>query len=241
MLYVFSEAIPKSISCNEYWSLKFIIFYLDSFKNSTTQKTDLRELIPEFFYLPEMFLNINKLNMGQKENKELVDDVFTPCNNNPYDFVLTLREVLEGDTVSMNIQKWIDLIFGYTADSSFYPLAIFRTVRQLKMRTMSSSLWHMRTMWIFLQSPTLRTRKVSLFKLLNLVSVPLNSSLRHIYLLFLQEVLVFTFIHLPPSCSHLSIITFLLLCSSDSRNINEWRHRVYLLSLSHEPLLLHWS
>ena len=85
----------------------------NSFRNSTTQKTDLRELIPEFFFLPEMFLNINKLNMGQKENKELVDDVFTPCNNNPYDFVLTLREVLEGDTVSMNIQKWIDLIFGY--------------------------------------------------------------------------------------------------------------------------------
>ena len=85
----------------------------NSFRNSTTQKTDLRELIPEFFYLPEMFLNINKLNLGQKENKELVDDVFVPCNNNPYDFVLTLREVLEGDTVSMNIQKWIDLIFGY--------------------------------------------------------------------------------------------------------------------------------
>ncbi len=169
------------------------------------------------------------------------DVVLPPWAKTAEQFIHMQREGLESEYVSQHIARWIDLIFGYTADSSFYPLAIFRTVRQLKMRTMSSSLWHMRTMWIFLQSPTLRTRKVSLFKLLNLVSVPLNSSLRHIYLLFLQEVLVFSFIHLPPSCSHLSIITFLFLCSSDSRDINEWRHRVYLLSLSHEPLLLHWS
>ena len=85
----------------------------NSFNNSTTQKTDVRELIPEFFYLPEMFKNVNDLNMGVKENKELVNDVLTPCNNDPYYFVVTLREVLEGDHVSMNIQKWIDLIFGY--------------------------------------------------------------------------------------------------------------------------------
>ena len=84
-----------------------------SFFNSATQKTDLRELIPEFYYLPEMFRNLNNLNMGIKENNELVDHVLTPCNNEPFEFVTTLRKVLESTEVSSNIHKWIDLIFGY--------------------------------------------------------------------------------------------------------------------------------
>ena len=84
----------------------------NSFYNSTTQKTDIRELIPEFFYLPEMFLNINKLNMGTLENGEEVNNVLTPCNNNPYDFIMIMKNVLESNKVSYSIQKWIDLIFG---------------------------------------------------------------------------------------------------------------------------------
>ena len=84
----------------------------NSFFNSTTQKTDVRELIPEFFYLPEMFLNINKLNMGILEDGKEVNDVLTPCNNNPYDFIMIMRSVLESNKISYSIQNWIDLIFG---------------------------------------------------------------------------------------------------------------------------------
>ena len=87
----------------------------NSFFNSTTQKTDVRELIPEFFYLPEIFLNINDLNMGQLENGEKVNDISTPCHNNPYEFVQTLKTVLESNEVSNTIQNWIDLIFGSKA------------------------------------------------------------------------------------------------------------------------------
>ena len=36
-----------------------------SFYTAATEKCDLREIIPEFFTLPEMFLNINNLNLGQ--------------------------------------------------------------------------------------------------------------------------------------------------------------------------------
>jgi hypothetical protein len=68
-----------------------------SFYNSVTQKTDVRELIPEFFYLPEIFLNINDLNMGVLENGKKVNDILTPCHNNPYEFVLTMRTVLESN------------------------------------------------------------------------------------------------------------------------------------------------
>ena len=84
-----------------------------TFFNSTTQKTDVRELIPEFFYFPEMFLNINELNMGTTEEGIKVNDVATPCENNPYEFIYTMRKILEGDHISRKIRKWIDLIFGY--------------------------------------------------------------------------------------------------------------------------------
>jgi len=87
----------------------------NSFFNSTSKKGDVRELIPEFFYLPEMFRNINKLNMGKLENGNEVNDVTTPCNNNPYDFIMTMKSVLESNKVSYTIQNWIDLIFGYKA------------------------------------------------------------------------------------------------------------------------------
>ena len=86
-----------------------------AFHNSTTQKTDVRELIPEFFYLPEMFLNTNKLNLGIQENGSEVNDIKTPCHNNPYEFIMIMKTVLESDIISYNINNWIDLVFGYKA------------------------------------------------------------------------------------------------------------------------------
>ena len=35
-----------------------------TFLSSFTEKCDVRELIPQFFYLPQMFKNINHLNLG---------------------------------------------------------------------------------------------------------------------------------------------------------------------------------
>ena len=84
-----------------------------SFIGSTSQKTDVRELIPEFFYLPEMFININQLNLGFQEDGQEVNDVITPCNNNPYDFTMMMRNVLENEALSNKINNWIDIIFGY--------------------------------------------------------------------------------------------------------------------------------
>ena len=50
----------------------------DTLNNISSQKSDLRELIPEFFYLPEMFMNINSINFSKRTNKEVVDDVIMP-------------------------------------------------------------------------------------------------------------------------------------------------------------------
>ena len=85
----------------------------NSFFNSITEKMDVRELIPEFFYLPEIFININDINFGVEENGNKVNDVLTPCKNNPYEFIRTMKTILENDIISNNIQNWIDLIFGY--------------------------------------------------------------------------------------------------------------------------------
>ena len=94
---------------------RLFISVKNSFFNSITQKTDVRELIPEFFYFPEIFLNLNKLNLGQLEDGTLVDNITTPCENNPYNFVMTMKTVLENEKVSKILQKWVDLIFGYKA------------------------------------------------------------------------------------------------------------------------------
>ena len=92
---------------------RLFISVANTFHNSLTQKTDVKEIIPEFFYLPEMFTNINDLNMGVLDDGTLVNDVSTPCNNNNYEFVITMRRLLENDILSYSIQNWADLVFGY--------------------------------------------------------------------------------------------------------------------------------
>ena len=86
-----------------------------AFTNATTQSTDIREIIPEFFYFPEILLNLNDLNLGKLNGNVEINNVITPCNNNPYEFISTMKNVLESENVSYNINNWIDLIFGYKA------------------------------------------------------------------------------------------------------------------------------
>ena len=47
----------------------------DTFYNISFKENDLRELIPEFFYFPEMFLNINKLNFNKNNDNKNINDV----------------------------------------------------------------------------------------------------------------------------------------------------------------------
>ena len=90
-----------------------------TFESVTTLKDDLRELIPEFYILPELFLNNNNLNLAQNKldsenNLIIINDVKLPlwCNNNAITFVIELRRYLE--STNFNLNKWIDLIFGVT-------------------------------------------------------------------------------------------------------------------------------
>ena len=80
--------------------------------SSLTEKGDLREIIPDFFTLPELFININRLNLGKK-NEKFVEDVKMPswCLDNPFYFVENYRGLIESGY--LNINSWIDLVFGY--------------------------------------------------------------------------------------------------------------------------------
>ena len=49
----------------------------ETFYNISSNENDLRELIPEFFYFPEIFLNINKINFN-KQNNKIINNVKIP-------------------------------------------------------------------------------------------------------------------------------------------------------------------
>lgn len=55
-----------------------------------------QELIPEFYYLPEMFVNSNGYNLGVREDEVVVNDVdLPPWAKKPEDFVRINRMVRE--------------------------------------------------------------------------------------------------------------------------------------------------
>ena len=71
-------------------------------------------MIPELYYLPEMFLNDNKFKFGSMEDGKQVDGVgLPPWAKSPEEFIRISREALESEIVSSQLHEWIDLIFGY--------------------------------------------------------------------------------------------------------------------------------
>ncbi|XP_041955874.1 WD repeat and FYVE domain-containing protein 3 isoform X4 [Alosa sapidissima] len=76
---------------------------------------DVKELIPEFFYLPEFMLNSNNFDLGSKQNGTRLGDVILPAwaKGDPREFIRVHRQALECDYVSAHLHEWIDLIFGY--------------------------------------------------------------------------------------------------------------------------------
>ncbi|KAK4187265.1 beige protein 1 [Podospora australis] len=83
--------------------------------SSRDNGSDIRELIPEFFYLPDFLTNINGYNFGERQGGRKVDNVILPpwAKGDPKIFVAKHREALESPYVSQRLHQWIDLIFGY--------------------------------------------------------------------------------------------------------------------------------
>lgn len=81
---------------------------------SNESTTDVKELIPEFFFLPEMFENIENFNFGVKQSGEVVSNVFLPpWAKTSRDFIFIQKQALESNYVRKNLCYWIDLIFGF--------------------------------------------------------------------------------------------------------------------------------
>ncbi|KAH6855033.1 hypothetical protein B0I37DRAFT_363738 [Chaetomium sp. MPI-CAGE-AT-0009] len=84
--------------------------------SSRDNGSDVRELIPEFFYLPDFLTNINGYNFGVRQGGGgRVDNVVLPpwAKGDPKIFIAKNREALESPYVSQRLHQWIDLVFGY--------------------------------------------------------------------------------------------------------------------------------
>ena len=138
--YYLSRVFPFSFAAveiqgNNFGAADRLFMNLErSFTSSSTEKSDVRELIPELFYLPNLFQNFNNLNYGSLQDKSknpnatskilreihqvppsdkiFVNEVLTGFwnENNPNYFVLIHRRILENKNLKIN--DWINLIFG---------------------------------------------------------------------------------------------------------------------------------
>ncbi|XP_039606175.1 lipopolysaccharide-responsive and beige-like anchor protein isoform X4 [Polypterus senegalus] len=85
-----------------------------AWRNCQRDTSDVKELIPEFYYLPEMFVNSNDYSLGVMDDGTVVSDVeLPPWAKTPEEFVRINRLALESEFVSCQLHQWIDLIFGY--------------------------------------------------------------------------------------------------------------------------------
>ena len=92
-----------------------------TFSSATGQKSDVRELCPEFFYFSQMFINVNNFNFGKatdittpgQNEQYTIGNVQLPqwADNNVSVFIEKQRTILEG-TSSTDIHEWVDLMFG---------------------------------------------------------------------------------------------------------------------------------
>ena len=82
---------------------------------SSENLQDVRELIPEFYFLPELVSNANEFDFGITQRGQEVHDVGLPpwAKGDPEEFIRVHRQALESKHVSEHLNNWIDLIFGF--------------------------------------------------------------------------------------------------------------------------------
>ncbi|XP_030131885.4 WD repeat- and FYVE domain-containing protein 4 [Taeniopygia guttata] len=87
---------------------------------SRDNMSDVRELTPEFFYLPEFLTNANHFELGCMQDGTVLGDVQLPpwADGDPHKFIFLHRQALESDYVSAHLHRWIDLIFGHKQHGS---------------------------------------------------------------------------------------------------------------------------
>ena len=81
--------------------------------NNLIQRSDLRELIPEMFYFPPLFSNMNNVELNKLADGGNIDNVYIHDKKEDkieiYNFLKNMKDNLEKEE---NLNQWIDLIFG---------------------------------------------------------------------------------------------------------------------------------
>lgn len=110
-----------------------------AWEHNTTLLSEVKELTPEWFMLPDFLRNVNNFEFGEMQNGRFVNDVeLPPWAHSPEEFIRINREALESDFVSYHLHHWIDLIFGYKqrgphaieANNVFYYLTYYGAINR---------------------------------------------------------------------------------------------------------------
>ncbi|UJR10639.1 hypothetical protein I4U23_014834 [Adineta vaga] len=104
--------------------------FQSAWSNIMDSPNEVKELIPEFFYLPEFLINSNKFDLGKLQiSNHVLNDVQLPpwAHKSSEEFIRLHRLALESDYVSAHLHEWIDLIFGYkqTGDAAVDAVNVF--------------------------------------------------------------------------------------------------------------------
>ena len=116
LLRIFPYSLPSIEFQGDGFDSPNRLFYSlqKTFGNTLSQKSDLRELIPEIYYFIDLFYNKNELNFGELDNGENIDtvevynkneDIYQKC-----EYLSKLKNYLEFEKLKLN--EWINLIFG---------------------------------------------------------------------------------------------------------------------------------
>lgn len=102
----------------------------EAWRNCQESTSDVKELTPEFYYLPDFLVNGNAYPLGARQDGTELGDVCLPpwARGSPDAFVRRMREALESEHVSLRLHDWVDLVFGQkqrgslaeAADNTFF-------------------------------------------------------------------------------------------------------------------------
>lgn len=102
----------------------------ETFKQVTEHLNDYRELIPEFFFMPEFLVSPTTPQTTQSPKHKRTPNVELPpwSHNSSLEFVYEHRKILESKEVSEHLHNWIDLVWGVKQKSMSdgFPENIYR-------------------------------------------------------------------------------------------------------------------
>lgn len=126
------STLAKALQGGKYDIADRLFFSVPQCWRSCSQEhSDVRELIPELFTLPECLINISGYHFGDRQDGGRVHHVELPAwAKDAYHFVHEHRLALESMPVSVSLNQWIDLVWGHKQTGAaakealnvFYPL-----------------------------------------------------------------------------------------------------------------------